>query len=1776
MALGGELRTARGWRRRRRGGRTRRGRVEGLEPRCLLSATAVSFERLEPFGGLVFASRENLGTLAAPGLADQYTFFATADETISAVVRPLDPTATLTIELVGHQGPIVASAAGQPVVLPTTSVTQTGTHQLLVDSDTADTDYRVDLVRNAVLEPADSGLAIPLPLDASLVETGTGRYAAWGRTDPQRAGTVWGVRPATGEIVKFDPVSGNTLAAFDAPDALAPHHSHLGLAVAEDGAALLYVNSDVDPTTLYRLHPGTGAVLSTESLGGATISGIGYESNRAIFLGHHGVEVRRQDGYSGSETGSWTTGVPLGGLAGDGDARQFGFFNDGQIREFDPATGAIVNAFVAPAADIEGMAFDGRYLYASTASGTLLTLDPDVGLVLSSTTLVDGALFGLGAFRSASVEVELVGHWTNPANTYGDVWGDGNFAYVGTTNNPAGLVEIVDISDPASPVHAATFVPSIQSGRLQDVKVHRGYGYFASDFSPTNDPSSGGVFVVDLSDPYQPVEVAHINSADGGHKFVHNVFLDGDYLYQVSSRGPEIHVFDISDPTDPQFVRTMFSSNGSAIHDITVQNGRLYASVIFGPGTTDIFDISDVANAAPLLGTFASGSFSHSNWPTADGNFLVSARETAGGDVTIWNVQDPANVTLVATLNMAELGIEAYTPHNPVVRGNHLYVSWYQTGVQIFDITDPTNPIHVGEYDTYPGAVSGFAGNWGVYPFLGPDRVLASDLQGGLFVLDAEPVLLGMVPDVDLYTLDLTGKAGRRLDVALSGQDGRSFAGATLELLAPDGATVLAVGSSSPGGLPATNQDLAIHDFVVPADGVYTLRVKSTLSAEYVLVVTDGLAFDTEPNDSLQHALRSLSDVDGAIGFLRSGRLFAVDATPGGNRIVEYDATTGEEINSFGLPEPSSGDGSNLQDALAFTGTALYFSTGELYHEGESASEGSITPQHEVEHALLYEINPDTGEVLDSFGFDTLALPASIDGLAAYAGLVVASSSSTDEVFFIDPAQGTVVHSWTAAVNFGGALTGAGSRGTFFASGSSTTQIVELDAETGALVNSFSLNPYLGQGLAFVDDALYLAARTLSGFPLVERWHLLEIDPDDGTILRELATGLAADGPRYSALGGDDPHGTLSFGGGGSQSLENDGNIADPRRDLFEIQLDAGTAIILSTSTPFDDSSSTPPNRLDPALSVLDAGGEVLVFDDDSDPDGRNASLVFVAPSTGTYYVSIRGISGQGEYVLHVAATDNLPPTIEPIEDQTVGEGDSLSLLVEAADPDEGQTLTFSLAENTPSGATIDPQSGLLTWTPLDDRDGPVPVTVIVTDDGDPALQTSLTFFVTVENVAPLVEVAGTAARHVGETVSLTLAATDPSPVDQDAGFIYEVDWDGDDTFEHAEASGDELIVQHTFNAAGSYPVAVRAIDKDGGTGSVTVFTVHVFNVGLEANDLVWHGSDGSDRVEFIQLGASDSVLVRTLQVGGQAVNYEETFDNVTGGVHAYGHGGHDRLDATALDTIAAYLEGGLGNDTLLGGGSDDIIKGEFDGAAGDGAEGDDWIEGGAGNDTLYGDGADGGEGGADTIVGGSGNNLIWGDGGDGAEGRSDSLIGGPGNDTILGHTGSDFIDGGGAGANFLIGGRDGSEGDDTLLGGSGNDVLSGGEKNDSLVGGGGRNIILGGTGEDTLVGGTGQDLILADRFVYERDLVALTAIRDEWNSPTTIETRVDHLIGSAPGGANGSYLIEPGTTAFDDEAVDRLIGGGEANWLIYNLLEDLLIDPDPDNEETDTFGTAP
>ena len=65
---------------------------------------------------------------------------------------------------------------------------------------------------------------------------------------------------------------------------------------------------------------------------------------------------------------------------------------------------------------------------------------------------------------------------------------------------------------------------------------------------------------------------------------------------------------------------------------------------------------------------------------------------------------------------------------------------------KIVDIFNPSDPIEVAAYDTYPeNNDEGFYGCWGAYPFTDNNYIYASDMQNGLFILDFDNINAGWI-----------------------------------------------------------------------------------------------------------------------------------------------------------------------------------------------------------------------------------------------------------------------------------------------------------------------------------------------------------------------------------------------------------------------------------------------------------------------------------------------------------------------------------------------------------------------------------------------------------------------------------------------------------------------------------------------------------------------------------------------------------------------------------------------------------------------------------------------------------------------------------------------------------------------------------------------------------------------------------------------------------------------------------------------------------------------
>ena len=364
---------------------------------------------------------------------------------------------------------------------------------------------------------------------------------------------------------------------------------------------------------------------------------------------------------------------------------------------------------------------------------------------------------------------------------FADIYAEGNIAVMGSYNCRG--VFIIDISNPDAPVLASWYNPTPNQQFLEAIIVGN-RGYFGS--GTTN---GTGVHIVDLTNPYNPVFLGSVTPANGnGHSFIHemNVFVQNGQTYLLensnSLSNKILKVINVTNPASPLHVRDINPTEPQWVHAMHIRGNRLFTSG-WGNGSnrgrTEIYDISNIGSQAPsLLGfiedtTFTtSGNSMHSSWTSEDGNYLYSCRETTGSngsnpaDLRVYNISNPAQPMMINKISMNDLGINAVSPHNPVVMGNKLYISWYQAGTQIFDISSPANPVKIGEYDTYPAEFvpeenaqgdltdepwdmvcglssqqnalpTSYNGNWAVYPFLGENKVLLGDLSTGLYIVNA-------------------------------------------------------------------------------------------------------------------------------------------------------------------------------------------------------------------------------------------------------------------------------------------------------------------------------------------------------------------------------------------------------------------------------------------------------------------------------------------------------------------------------------------------------------------------------------------------------------------------------------------------------------------------------------------------------------------------------------------------------------------------------------------------------------------------------------------------------------------------------------------------------------------------------------------------------------------------------------------------------------------------------------------------------------------------------
>ncbi len=129
--------------------------------------------------------------------------------------------------------------------------------------------------------------------------------------------------------------------------------------------------------------------------------------------------------------------------------------------------------------------------------------------------------------------------------------------------------------------------------------------------------------------------------------------------------------------------------------------------------------------------------FSHNCWVSDDGNYLFTTDEKEYAYIGAYDISDFNNVT--ETDRWQSNPGTGVIPHNTHFLNNYVITSYYADGLSVVDVSNPTNLVEVGNYDTSPNFAGndqdGFHGAWGAYPWLPSGNILITDIEEGLVVI---------------------------------------------------------------------------------------------------------------------------------------------------------------------------------------------------------------------------------------------------------------------------------------------------------------------------------------------------------------------------------------------------------------------------------------------------------------------------------------------------------------------------------------------------------------------------------------------------------------------------------------------------------------------------------------------------------------------------------------------------------------------------------------------------------------------------------------------------------------------------------------------------------------------------------------------------------------------------------------------------------------------------------------------------------------------------------
>ncbi|MFP2930832.1 LVIVD repeat-containing protein [Pyxidicoccus sp. 3LG] len=291
--------------------------------------------------------------------------------------------------------------------------------------------------------------------------------------------------------------------------------------------------------------------------------------------------------------------------------------------------------------------------------------------------------------------LSLVGQGPVTRGTAADVFVTHGHAYVVALQDPLtgpGGLYVFDLSDRTAPrlVKSVTFPGDSYWN-----------GVWAKDDALYVASGVRGVLVFDISNPADPQFLRALPGS--GFLNAHTLYADGNRLYSMSAApSPETLIFDITDAKQPVLLNrhqdpSVDPSVASFPHDATAQGDRLYVNH-WRAGLL-ILDVSDPMNVVKLGQYTYPRATSHTNRVGVFKNRVIAFEggEDWGAHLRVLDITDPTDVKRIGEYRLSP-GVSI---HNMELKGERLYISHYQHGVRVLDVSKPKHPREVAYYQTW-------------------------------------------------------------------------------------------------------------------------------------------------------------------------------------------------------------------------------------------------------------------------------------------------------------------------------------------------------------------------------------------------------------------------------------------------------------------------------------------------------------------------------------------------------------------------------------------------------------------------------------------------------------------------------------------------------------------------------------------------------------------------------------------------------------------------------------------------------------------------------------------------------------------------------------------------------------------------------------------------------------------------------------------------------------------------------------------------------------------